>query len=205
MRDTRAARDAQHSRCEASLPPSSSLCIFPPTTPRNVNYPGKYFNFSSKEEDKAVAGNPSCEPGTRGKVLLDLSSRREKKKKKEEEEEEGDRRPFDAHPSIVMFIRTSFLSRILCIPLARGVRGKSLWEARWKLEKSLDARQVSSRVSKMENSGNRLGGSGGQPAIGIEAQTSSSPGIFETLRPRARALRPKGPRKFSNFAPRNRM
>ena len=126
MRDTRAARDAQHSRCEASLPPSSSLCIFPPTTPRNVNYPGKYFNFSSKEEDKAVAGNPSCEPGTRGKVLLDLSSRREKKKKKEEEEEEGDRRPFDAHPSIVMFIRTSFLSRILCIPLARGVRGKSL-------------------------------------------------------------------------------
>lgn len=72
-----------------------------------------------------MAGNPSCEPGTRGKVLLDLSSRREKKKKKKKEREE-DRRPFDAHPSVVMFIRTSFLSRILCIPLARGVRGKSL-------------------------------------------------------------------------------
>lgn len=69
MRDTR----VPHSIRDAKL--LLLPCIFPPTTPKNVNYPGKYFNFSTKEEDKArwVTSPLPCQPATRGKVLLDLS------------------------------------------------------------------------------------------------------------------------------------
>ena len=102
MRDTR----VPHSIRDAKL--LLLPCIFPPTTPKNVNYPGKYFNFSTKEEDKArwVTSPLPCQPGTRGEVLLDLCKTRERKG-------EDRRRPFDAHPSVDVYPNVILIAHIM--------------------------------------------------------------------------------------------
>lgn len=111
MRDTR----VPHSIRDAKL--LLLPCIFPPTTPKNVNYPGKYFNFSTKEEDKA-------------RWVTSASQELEAKFYSISRERKGEdrRRPFDAHPSVDVYPNVILIAHIM--HSARTGEGVNLFEKR---------------------------------------------------------------------------
>lgn len=112
MRDTPAGSPVPETRSperKASPPPLLPLHIIPTTYSKNVNYPGKYFNFSSKGGGQRLAGS-NLEELEAKFYPISLHGEREDKEGKGEV-----RRPFDTriHPSVDVYPNVILIAHIM--------------------------------------------------------------------------------------------
>lgn len=113
MRDTPAGSPVPETRSperKASPPPPLlPLHIIPTTYSKNVNYPGKYFNFSSKGGGQRLAGS-NLEELEAKFYPISLHGEREDKEGKGEV-----RRPFDTriHPSVDVYPNVILIAHIM--------------------------------------------------------------------------------------------
>lgn len=171
MRDTPAGSPVPETRSpeRKASPPLFSLCIlFPPPTRRTSIIPASISIFPAKEEDKGW--RVVTWRNSRQSFTPSLSMGKGKTRRGRERFDDHSTRA-SIRPS--MFIRTSFLSRILCIPLARRrgeeeeEEGANLFEKRggnWRNLETLG--KFGRRASSMENLGNRRARDGErQPSV----------------------------------------